>query len=256
MASFMNKKNQIDIILPTFNSEKFIINTINSIINQSFKNWRVIIVDDASTDRTVSILKIFYKKLIIQKKIILIRNRTNKGQSCCRNVGIKYSKSKFIAFMDSDDLWFKKKLEKQIKFMIKKNYFFTYTDYKVLKNNKNYNIYTPSNFNISKFLRNTSIATSTMIICRKIITTLFPNKIRLCEDYFFKCSLLKKYDAYKCPGVLAKYLVRKDSLQSSRIRVLLAVWKINKNLNHMNIFENLLSIIFISINSILKYGFR
>ena len=252
----MNKKNQVDIILPTFNSEKSITNTINSIINQSFKNWRIIIVDDASTDRTKSITKIFYEKLIKKKKIILIINHINKGQSYCRNVGIKYSKSKFIAFIDSDDLWFKKKLEKQIKFMIKKNYFFTYTDYKVLKNNKSYNIYTPSNFNLVKFVRNTSIATSTMIICREVITTLFPNKIRLCEDYFFKCALLKKNYAFKCPNVLAKYLVRKDSLQSSRIRVLLAVWKINKNFNKMNIFMNLLSIIFISLNSINKYGFR
>jgi teichuronic acid biosynthesis glycosyltransferase TuaG len=252
----MYKKNQIDIVLPTFNSEKFIIKTINSIINQSFRNWRIIIIDDASTDRTLSILNIFYKKFIKKKKILIVKNFVNKGQSYCRNIGIKYSKSKYIAFIDSDDMWSKKKLERQINFMIKKNYMFTYTDYKVLKNNKSYNICTPLNFNLFKFVKNTSIATSTMIISRKIITTFFPDKIRLCEDYFFKCMLLKKYDAYKCPGVLAKYLVRKNSLQSSRIRVLLAVWKINKNFNQMNIFENLLSIIFISINSILKYGFR
>ena len=66
----MNKKNQIDIVLPTFNSEKSITDTINSIVNQSFKNWRIIIVDDASTDRTISILKIFYEKLIKKKKKI------------------------------------------------------------------------------------------------------------------------------------------------------------------------------------------
>lgn len=252
----MYKKNKIDIVLPTFNSEKFIIKTIDSILNQSFKNWRIIIIDDASTDATLKILEIFYKKLIKKKKIIIFKNQMNKGQSYCRNIGIKHSKSKYIAFMDSDDVWLKKKLEKQIEFMTKNNYFFTYTDYKVLKNNKSYNIYTPLHFNLLKFVRNTSIATSAMIICRELITTFFPNNIRLCEDYFFKCSLLKKYDAYKCPGVLAKYLVRKDSLQSSRIRVLLAVWKINKNFNKMNIFENFLSVICISINSILKYGFR
>ena len=252
----MYKKNLIDVVLPTFNSEKFIIKTLNSIINQSFRSWRIIIIDDASTDRTLSILKNSYKKLIKKKKILIVKNRVNKGQSYCRNIGIKYSKSKYIAFIDSDDMWSKKKLEKQIKFMIKKNYMFTYTDYKVFKNNKSYNVYTPLNFNLFKFVKNTSIATSTMIICKKIITIFFPDKIRLCEDYFFKCALLKKYNAYKCPGVLARYLVRKNSLQSSRIRVLLAVWKINKKFNQMNIFENLLSIIFFSINSILKYGFR
>ena len=82
-VNFMHKKNQIDIVLPTFNSEKSIANTINSIINQSFKNWRIIIVDDTSTDRTISILKIFYEKLIKKKKIILIINHINKGQSYC-----------------------------------------------------------------------------------------------------------------------------------------------------------------------------
>lgn len=252
----MYKKNQIDIILPTFNSEKFIIKTVKSIVNQSFKNWRIIIIDDASTDRTLTILKIFYKKLIKKKKIYIVKNLVNKGQGYCRNIGIKFSKSKYIAFIDSDDLWFKKKLEKQIKFMVKKNYLFTYTDYKVLKKNKSYNIYCPLNFNLLKFVKNTSIATSTMIICREAITSFFPNKIRLCEDYFFKCALLKKYDAYKYPGILTKYLVRKDSLQSSRIRVLLAVWKINKNFNKMNFFENFLSVICISTNSFFKYGFR
>ena len=64
----MYKKNLIDIVLPTFNSEKFIIKTINSIINQSFRNWRIIIIDDASTDKTLPILKIFYKKLLKKKK--------------------------------------------------------------------------------------------------------------------------------------------------------------------------------------------
>ena len=64
----MYKKKQIDIILPTFNSEKFIIKTVNSIINQSFRNWRIIIIDDASTDKTLSVLKIFYEKLIKKKK--------------------------------------------------------------------------------------------------------------------------------------------------------------------------------------------
>jgi glycosyltransferase involved in cell wall biosynthesis len=194
--------------------------------------------------------------LIKKKKIIIIKNYINRGQCYCRNIGIKYSKAKFIAFIDSDDFWFKKKLEQQIKFMIYNDYVFTYTDYMILKKNKKKSIHIPSYFNFFKFIRNTSIATSTMIICKYAIRSLFSNKIRLCEDYLFKCKLLKKHNAYKCPGVFTKYRIRSNSLQSSRIRVLLAVWKINKNFNQMNIFENLLSIIFISINSILKYGFR
>ena len=140
--------------------------------------------------------------------------------------------------------------------MVINNYVFTYTDYKVLNKNKTRNIYTPPNFNFTKFIRNTSIATSTMIIRRNVINDFFVNEIRLCEDYLFKCNMLKKYNAYKSPGVSTNYIIRNNSLQSSRIKVLFAVWKINKKFNNLNFFENLLSIIYISISSLKRYGIR
>lgn len=95
-----------------------------------------------------------------------------------------------------------------------------------------------------------------MIICKYAIRSLFHNKIRLCEDYLFKCKLLKKHNAYKCPGVFTKYRIRSNSLQSSRLQVLLAVWKINRDFNNMNNIKNLFSIMCISLNSFIKYGIR
>jgi teichuronic acid biosynthesis glycosyltransferase TuaG len=252
----MFAKNLVDVILPVFNSEKFIIKTVNSIINQSYNNWRLIIIDDASTDKTLILLNKFYKNLIDKKKIIIFKNLINKGQAYSRNVGLKYSKSEFVAFIDSDDLWMKQKLTKQIKFMKDFNYVFTFTDYIVFKNNKDKKIHVPMDYNYSQFVFNTSIATSTIIIRRYAISNLFSAKIRLCEDYLFKCKLLKKYRANKFPGVYTKYIVRKNSLQSSRIKVLLAVWSINKNFNKMTIIQNLLSVFFITINSLIKYGIR
>ena len=252
----MSAKNIVDVILPVYNSEEFIIKTINSIINQSYNNWRIIIIDDASSDKTLFIIKNFYKKFIIKKKILIIKNLINKGQGYCRNIGLKYSKSEFVAFIDSDDLWMKTKLEKQIRFMKNFNYVFTYTDYKVSKNNKIKIVYAPMSYNYSRFVLNTSIATSTMIIRKKIINNLFSTKIRFCEDYLFKCNLLKRYKAHKYPGAYSKYIVRKGSLQSSRTKVLSAVWNINKHFNKMNIIENLFSVLFISINSLIKYGIR
>jgi teichuronic acid biosynthesis glycosyltransferase TuaG len=249
-------KNLIDVILPVYNSEKFIVKTVNSIINQSYNNWRIIIIDDASTDKTLALLNNFYKKFIKKKKILIFKNFINKGQSYCRNIGLKYSKSEFVAFIDSDDLWMRQKLAKQVKFMRNFNYFFTYTDYKITKNGKTKVIFAPIDYNYSQFVLNTSIATSTMVIRKKAISNFFPVKVRLCEDYLFKCNLLKEYSAYKYPGVYTKYTLRKDSLQSSRIKVLLSVWNINKHFNKMNIIENLFSIFFISFNSLIKYGIR
>ena len=80
---------------------------------------------------------------------------------------------------------------------------------------------------------------------------------KICEDYFFKCEILKKVGfAYCLPENLMKYRIRKDSLQSNKIRNLYWIWYINKNYNQMSFIKNLLSILFISINSIKKYGFK
>lgn len=247
----------VDIILPVYNSENFISKTINSILNQKYKNWRLMIIDDKSQDNTFKIIQKKYSKYIKRKKIFLYQNSKNQGQSYSRNFLLKKISSNYIAFIDSDDLWKKNKLYDQINFMEKKKYDFTFTDYKILEDNKKINIAkAPTFFNYDNFVRNTYIATSTIILSRKAIGKLnFPNT-RLCEDYLFKCNLLKKFTAFKLPKINTYYRIRKDSLQSQRLKVLYAVWIINKKFNNMSLLQNLLSLFFISLNSLKKYGFR
>ena len=95
-----------------------------------------------------------------------------------------------------------------------------------------------------------------MIIKKKIINNIFFPSLRLCEDFYFKCRILKIVKAYKCPHIYSFYKIRNNSLQNDRLKVLLAVWNINKNLNKMNFIDNIISIFFISLNSLKKYGFR
>ena len=248
--------NKVDIIVPVYNSQKYISKTINSVFRQTYKNWKLIIIDDASTDDTKKILDTIYKKNKNKKKITILKNNINRGQAFSRNRGLKYSKSKFVTFLDSDDFWDKNKLKNQIKFMLKYNYDFTYSDYKSIKNNKIKTIKTPNFFNYQNFTKNTSIATSTMIIKKKILKNLLFPDLKLCEDYYFKCLILKSKDAYKCPGVYSFYRLRNNSLQIDRLRVFLTLWTINKNLNKMNFIDNLVSIFFVIINSFKKYAFR
>ena len=248
--------NKVDIIVPVYNSQKYISKTINSVFRQTYKNWKLIIIDDASTDDTKKILETIFKKKKVRKKITILKNNINMGQAFSRNRGLKYSKSKFVTFLDSDDIWQKNKLKKQINFMLKYNYDFTYSDYKSIKNNKIKTIKTPNFFNYKNFTKNTSIATSTMIIKKKILKNLLFPDLKLCEDYYFKCLILKSKDAYKCPGVYSFYRLRNNSLQSNRLRVFLTLWMINKNLNKMNFVDNLISIFFVIINSFKKYAFR
>ena len=114
----------------------------------------------------------------------------------------------------------------------------------------------PNSYDYNSFVMNTSIATSTMIIKRSYIKNIcFPSE-KLCEDFYFKCLILKKTKAYKCSLVYSYYRIRNNSLQNNRMKVLFAVWSINKNLNKMNFFSNLLSVFFITYNSLKKYGLR
>ena len=133
MAYKKEKKIKVDIILPNFNSADYIKETIKSILNQSFKNWNLIIVDDCSDAKTKKILRKFSKN----KKIKIFWLKKNKGAGFCRNYAIKKSKASYIAFIDSDDIWKKEKLETQIRFMERNNYFFTYTHYETFGKKKN-----------------------------------------------------------------------------------------------------------------------
>ena len=243
------KNPKIDIILPNFNSEKFIEKTIKSVINQTYHNWKLIIVDDFSNKRTVNILK----KIIKNKKIKVFWLKKNKGAGFCRNYAITKSKSPYLAFIDSDDIWKKNKLKDQMSFMKRNNYTFTYTNYETF-GKKKIKIINPSKLNFSEFIRNTSIATSTMMIKRSEIKNIKFTNTKICEDYFFKCKLLKKTKyAYCLKNYLTKYRIRDNSLQSSNLRNFYWIWKINKNLNNLNFFDNFLSLFSISINSLRKY---
>ena len=174
---------------------------------------------------------------------------------------MRNSKSDYIAFIDSDDLWEKGKLLKQLDFMIKNKYYFTYTNYQPFisdkKENKLKEIIPEKFFTFEKFVRNTSIATSTMIVKRSIIGNTKFSNTEICEDYFFKCQILKRVNyAYCLSENLTKYRIRKDSLQSKKIRNLYWIWYINKNYNQFNFIKNFVSLLCISINSLKKYGFR
>ena len=247
-----NKKTEIDIILPNYNSKDFIDQTIQSVLNQTFTKWKLIIVDDFSDFKTRKKLKKYDKS----KKIKIFWLKKNKGAAYCRNLAIKNSSSKYIAFLDSDDNWKKNKLKSQLSYMKKNNYHFTYTNYNTIGLN-NRKIVPPNKRSFLSFIRNTSIATSTMIVSRKIAKGLKFTNTEICEDYYFKGQILKRVKfAYCLNKFLTNYRVRDNSLQSSKYKNLYWIWKINRKFYKLNFLDNLTSLIFISFNSMKKYGFK
>ena len=119
------EKFNIDIILPNYNKSNYLEEAINSVINQSLKNWHLYVIDDNSRDNSWDIIKNFSHL----SNVISIKLNKNMGPSFCRNYGMRISRSKYISFIDSDDIWSNSKLEEQINFMEKDDLNFTYTDY-------------------------------------------------------------------------------------------------------------------------------
>lgn len=115
----------VSIIMPSYNTARFISETIESVLAQAYPNWELIIVDDCSADDTDAIVRPY----LSDDRIRYIKNKKNSGAAVSRNRALREAKGKWIAFLDSDDLWLPEKLEKQIAFMEKNDYHFSYTNY-------------------------------------------------------------------------------------------------------------------------------
>lgn len=111
--------------MPSYNTASFIAKSIQSVLTQSYKEWELIIVDDCSPDNTDDVVK----QYLFDDRIRYIKNDKNSGAAVSRNTALREAKGKWIAFLDSDDLWMPEKLEKQVGFMEKNGYHFTYTNY-------------------------------------------------------------------------------------------------------------------------------
>lgn len=116
--------NLVSIIMPSWNTAQFIAESIQSVINQTYKNWELLIVDDCSTDDTDNIVEPF----LTDARIKYFKNEKNSGAALTRNRAMREAKGEWIAFLDSDDLWMPEKLEKQIRFMNEHNYTLSFTE--------------------------------------------------------------------------------------------------------------------------------
>jgi glycosyltransferase involved in cell wall biosynthesis len=117
--------------MPAFNSAKFISKSIESVLNQTFSSWELIIIDDCSVDNTREVIN----KYLIDKRIKLVSNLSNQGVAKARNIGILNATYSFISFLDSDDIWDNNKLYEQYNFMVANNLSFTSTDYSLIDEN-------------------------------------------------------------------------------------------------------------------------
>ena len=246
-----NKKAKIDIILPNFNSSDYIKETIKSVIKQTYTNWNLIIVDDCSDEKTVNILKKYQKN----KKFKIYFLKKNQGAGYCRNYAIKKSKSPFIAFLDSDDIWKKRKLEKQILFMNNNNIDFSYTSYNQIDKNGNKikTIFAPKYQTYRNLLEDCKIGLSTVIIRKKILrnSLRFPN-LKTKEDLYLWLQLSKKNKLIGYGEVLSDWRKLDDSLSSNTLQKILDGFRLYYVHEGFNIFKSIYYLFLLSFNYIKK----
>lgn len=183
-----------------------------SVLNQTYQDWEMIIVDDCSTDKTAEIILSFQEK---DSRIIYLRNEINKGSAFSRNLALRKAKGKWIAFLDSDDVWHTEKLEKQIKFMTENNCHFSYTNYSEIDENSNETgviLTGPKKITNNKMLAYCWPGCLTVIYDAEFVGLIQTIDIRINEEYALWINVSKKTDCYLLNEYLAKYRRHSDSL--------------------------------------------
>lgn len=244
---------KVSIIMPSYNSGKFINESISSVINQTYKNWQLVIVDDCSSDNTEEVIKSYIGQ---EKRIIYSRLEKNSGAAVARNKALELATGRFIAFLDSDDIWKNDKLEKQIKIMLDNNYPFTFSSYEFMDeegNKLNKIIKVPNRISYNQYLQNTIIGCLTVVVDTNKVGKFTMVDIKRNQDMATWLKLIKKCKyAYGINENLANYRIVNGSITSSKKNAAKSVWNTYRNVEKLNVFYSAFCFIIYAFNGIKK----
>ncbi len=247
-----SKKLLISVIITYYKKRKFIKKTLKSILNQSYKNLELIFVFDDNNKEDLPFIKQQLKNF---KKKKLIINKANFGVAYSRNLGIKNSTGKYLAFIDSDDLWRKNKISKQLRFMKEKMCHLSFTSYNII--NEKGNILrkrmVSQDAKYENLIKSNFIGLSTVMISRKIINHIKFPELKTQEDFALWLSLLNKgYKLAHLKNNLVSWRKTKDSLSSNKLKKVKDAFKLFYNYQNKNLIFSIFSVIILIYNKILK----
>lgn len=244
----------VSIITPTYNAEKFIRATIESVQNQTYQNWEMILVDDASTDETVKIISDFVEK---DSRIKLFKLEKNSGNGFARNIALEKAVGKYIAYLDADDLWFPNKLEKQIQFLKENNLHFTFSFYDCIDeegNSLNRRVEAPVNLTYDELFFCNYVGNLTAIYDVDCFGKIVIEATLKRQDWRLWLTILKQIQVTKpVPEPLAFYRIRKDSISSSKFKLIKHNFGVYREFHGFNfVFSVLLMVRFLFTQLIIK----
>lgn len=248
-------KDLVSIITPTHNSSSFISQTIDSVLAQTYGNWEMIIVDDCSTDNTVQIVEDYLKK---DSRIRLIRLGKNCGPAVARNRAIEEAMGRYIAFLDSDDIWLPEKLEKQTAFMRENDVDLCYSSYYIIDENGSEKgvFITKEKATYWDLLKTCCIGNLTAIYDAERLGKQYMEDVGH-QDYTLWLKILK--GGATAAGILeplAKYRIRSKSVSSNKIKAARWQWHIYRNVERLSLPQSVYYFAHYAYNGSIKHLFK
>lgn len=250
----MNDEKLVSIVMPAYNAEKYIEESIKSVLYQTYSNWELIIVNDCSLDNTYEIAKKYQEK---DSRIKLYSLFKNQGVANARNIAINNAKGKYIAFLDSDDIWLPEKLNNQIKFMEENKCIFTFHEYSYFEESdrpKKF-IKVPRIVDYKSALKGNDMGCLTVCIDRtRVKKFAMPNEKH--EDYITWLHILKENNisAYGIQENLAMYRIsNNNSISGNKFKSCLWTWNIYRKNQTINLVYSIYCFINYFVKGILKH---
>ncbi len=246
----------VSIIMPCYNAERYIAQSIESVLAQTYQNWELLITDDCSTDKSVEIISKYSKN---DERINVMVPDEHQGIARTRNMSISRARGRFIAFLDSDDIWYSEKLEKQVNYMLENNLAFTYSSYEIIDyhgNPKNRVVKDAGVMSYKKYLKNTIICCGTVVVDREKTGHFATPIIKTSEDMSLWLSIMRRgFDAYPVPGPLHKYRITPGSASSNKIKAASDVWRVYRKIEKLSWPKAIVNFICYSFNAVKKHVF-
>ena len=226
----------VSIIVPVYNSEAYLAQTIESVQQQTYPHWELLLVDDCSTDTSAAMIEAYAAQ---DERIHYIRLSENSGAAIARNTGLAASKGRYIAYLDADDLWFPQKLERQLAFLTQNNVSFSCCAYEKIEqdgSSLHKTVWMPKTMNYHQLLKNTIIQTVGVIVDTKLIdpTLLVMPDVRRGQDFATWLQILRSGILFHGqPEVLAAYRRVSTSLSANKFRAFKRTWHIYRQVEQL-----------------------
>ncbi len=244
----------VSIITPVYNASKYLAGMIESVLAQTYPEWELLLSDDCSTDESMSIASSYSQK---DERVKLLASDKNTGPAGCRNRAIRAARGKYIAFLDSDDLWVPDKLDFQIEFMTTGKHYLSFAAYQKIDEQGNRignELYGPRSVSYDQLLNSNVIPCLTAMYDTERLGKYFMEDIGH-EDYVYWLKILKRgYIAYGIDKVLAYYRVRKGSVSNNKLKAASFQWAIYRNVVDLSLWKSLYHFSIYSYHGLRKHN--